>query len=169
MSQPQTSLAFRAIFHREKPCDLEPVAPSSSGSPGRFRINVLFTNVAQTLDALNAACSITADLDAEIVLLVPLTVPYPRPIDEPDIPLTFLCKQITEMTKALNEHAEVSAYIYIGRDPLEMLLAVLPPSSVICLGTGRRWLFNRNRRMARQLRRSGHEVILTVAKWRSTP
>jgi len=160
--QPHSSFAFRAIFHNEKFCDLQPLPLSAIGAQCRFRVNVIFTNPTHTLQALNAACALSKDLNAEVALLIPVTVPYPLPIDEPDVPLGFLCRRLTQITTPLSRRTDLAAYVYIGRDLVEMLSTALRPNSLVIVGTNRRWFFNKGRDLARTLRRSGHDVMLTL-------
>ena len=47
------------------------------------------------------------------------------------------------------------------RDPAETLAAVLKPDSVVVLGGRKRWWPTTEERLARKLRRIGHEVIFT--------
>jgi hypothetical protein len=55
---------------------------------------------------------------------------------------------------------ETSVHIYLCRDRLEVLRSVLKPRSLVVLGGPKRWWPTPERRLARKLRQSGHEVIL---------
>jgi hypothetical protein len=50
--------------------------------------------------------------------------------------------------------------IYLCRDQFETLKMVLNPSSLVLLAGPKRWWSTPERRLARKLRKAGHEVIL---------
>ena len=125
-----------------------------------MRINVLFTDYAETLEALKSVTALTAGLPAEVTLLVPVTVPYPLLLEEPPVPLGFVCRRITELAASVTGDADFGAYIYLCRNPAETILKALRPHSLVMVGVRRRWFFNKSKRFARKLRSQGHEVIL---------
>jgi hypothetical protein len=47
----------------------------------------------------------------------------------------------------------------MGREADETIDSVLPPHSVVVIGGRRRWWRSREERLARQLRRRGHDVL----------
>ena len=51
--------------------------------------------------------------------------------------------------------------IYLCRDRVETLTAVLSPHSLVVIGGRKRWWPTAEKRLARKLRRAGHEVIFT--------
>jgi hypothetical protein len=155
------SLAFKAVFNGPGTCTLQPVVHDTPGDHGRVRVHVVFTNTTETLEALKSAAALGAGVSAEIVLLVPLTVPYPLPLEEPPVSLGFACRRITDLASSISSDADLEAYIYLCRNPLETVLRVLRPHSLVMIGTGKRWFFNKSRRIARKLRAQGHDVIVT--------
>jgi acetyl esterase/lipase len=56
---------------------------------------------------------------------------------------------------------ETTVRLYLCRDQMETLAAVLEPHSLIVLGGRRRWWPTQEERLARKLRRAGHEVVFT--------
>jgi hypothetical protein len=54
---------------------------------------------------------------------------------------------------------ETTVRIYLCRDRVEALTAVLRPHSLIVIGNGGSWWPSEEKRMARKLRRAGHEVV----------
>ena len=157
-----SSLAFRAVFHEANACSLRPVIPFPVDNPRRLRIHVLFTEMRETLAALRSAAALSSGMPAELALLVPLTVPYPLPLDAPPVPLEFACRRIGELVAEVT--MEIEAYVYLCRDPYLTIADALSPHSLVVIGTSRRWLFNKSKRMARKLRRQGHDVVLTNYK-----
>jgi hypothetical protein len=132
--------------------------PESDQESERLRINVLFTTPRETQLALKRAVELSAGLDAEIFLIVPQIVPFPLDIDNPPVPLGFASHQLYSLVESID--AELDGHIYLCRDRLETFLRVLRANSVTVLGMGRRWFFSRSERLAKALRRGGHQVIL---------
>jgi hypothetical protein len=150
--------AFRTVFHTSKVCSLQPFIQDPAAESTSLRIYVLFTEMRETMAALRSAVMLSTNLSAQIVLLVPLTVPHPLPLDRPPVSLDFVCRRIREL--AATVATEIEAYVYLSRDPQQAILDVLSPASLIVLGSRRRWLFEKSKRIARKLRRRGHRVVL---------
>jgi hypothetical protein len=51
--------------------------------------------------------------------------------------------------------------IYLCRDRMDALVQMLKPRSLVVVGGRRRWWPTEETRIARRLRRAGHEVIFT--------
>lgn len=156
-----SSLAFRTIFEGTKASALEPLIEVPSAANGRLRLNVLFTNHAETLAALKSAGSMSAGLEAEIALLVPLIVPFPLPLEDPPVPLAFACRRISELVGSAQPNTNVEAYVFLCRDSAEAILKALRPHSLVLIGTRGRWFLSRSQRLARKLRAAGHQALLT--------
>jgi hypothetical protein len=152
------SLAFRAVFQGTKASALEPLIHEPPNS-GRLRLNVLFTNYKETLRALKLAEALTPGLPSEIVLLVPVTVPFPLPIEEPPVPLGFACRRISELVSCVQGETSLEAYVFLCRNPIEAVLRSLGQRSLVLIGARRLWPFGKTRRLARKLRAAGHEVF----------
>ena len=155
-------LAFRAVFREAEACGLQPVSQAPATDSGRLRIYVLFTEMRETLVALQSAAALSTGLPAEIALIVPLLVPYPLLLEEPPVPLGFLCRRITQLAAAVT--TEIEAYVYLCRDPASTIAAALRPQSLVVIGRRNRWLFGRSRRVARKLQHLGHHVVLADCK-----
>lgn len=56
--------------------------------------------------------------------------------------------------------ADLDGHIYLCRDRLQTFLHVLRAHSVTVLGVSKRWFFSSSERLARALRRRGHQVIV---------
>jgi hypothetical protein len=154
--------AFRTIFHDSKVCSLQPFVQDPAAESTSLRINVLFTEMRETLAALSSAATLSTNLSARIVLLVPLTVPHPLPLDRPPVSLDFVCRRIRELAAAVA--TEIEAFVYLSRDPQQAIMDALTPASLIVLGSRNRWLFEKSKRIARKLRRRGHRVVLAETR-----
>jgi hypothetical protein len=136
----------------------EPVAGEANS---KLNIAVIFTSIESTLSALRKAGLLASRLRACITLIVPQIVPYPLPFTSPPMLLDFTERRFHVIA---NESAvETTVQIYLCRDRLETLRGVLRPHSVVVIGGGRSWWPTPEKRLARQLRRAGHEVVLTEA------
>jgi hypothetical protein len=125
----------------------------------RLGVVVVFTSVESTVHALRKAGALASRLGAHITLLVPQVVPYPLPLTSPPVLLDFSERRFRVI--ATESPVETTVRLYLCRDQLETLAAVLEPHSLIVLGGRKRWWPTREERLARKLRRSGHEVIFT--------
>jgi len=136
----------------------EGVPPVSNEDSEHLQINVLFTTRRETQFALKRAAELSEGLNAEIVLIVPQIVPFPLELDNPPVPLDFASHQLSSLTESIG--ADLDSRIYLCRDGLQIFLHVLRANSVAVVGVSRRWFFSRSERLARTLRRRGHQVIL---------
>jgi hypothetical protein len=150
--------AFRAVFHDSRVCSLQPIVEDPPAESASLQIYVLFTEMSETMAALRSAVALSTNLPARIVLLVPLTVPHPLPLDRPPVSLDFVCRRIRELAAAVA--IQIEALVYLSRDPHEAVIKMLRPASLIVIGSRSRWLFEKSKRIARKLRRRGHHVVL---------
>jgi hypothetical protein len=127
--------------------------------PGpRLSISVVFTSVELTLAALKRAGTLAASLGARINLLVPQIVPFPLPLESPPVLIEWSERRFQVLAGV--SQVETAVRIYLCRDRLETLELVLVPRSIVILGARRNWWPSAEKRLARRLRRCGHEVIL---------
>ena len=146
-----------AFERRLAPATGRPAPPTASESRHRLDVAVLFTSATATVLALRKASMLAERLGARITLLVPQIVPYPLPLDSPPVLIDFSEKRFREIAEA--SAVDTTVQIYLCRDRLETLKAVLAPRSLVVLGGARRWWPTREKSLARQLRRAGHEVV----------
>ena len=132
-------------------------ADSSSSSP--LEITVLHTNAQNTVKSLQNVARLAQDLSADIRLLVLQVVPYPLPLEMPDVPLEFTSQNLLETISPLE--VDVRVDIRLGRDQDAMLESAFPPASLVMVGRRYRWWPSSENRIARLLRRRGHQVIST--------
>lgn len=130
--------------------DVEAPAP-------RLNVAVVFTSIESTLAALREAGILAARLSGEITLLVPQVVPYPLPLTSPPVLLDWNERRFRVI--AAESSVETTVSLYLCRDRVDTLLAVLKPHSLVVLGAAKRWWPSAEKRLVRKLRRAGHEVI----------
>jgi len=136
-----------------------PRPPAIVETESRLNVAVIFTSVQSTLAALKKAGALANRLSGRITLVVPQVVPYPLPLTSPPVLLDWNEKRFRVI--AGESPVETTVQIYLCRDRLETLTAVLSPRSLVVVGGPKRWWPTAEKRLARTLRRAGHEVILT--------
>jgi hypothetical protein len=124
---------------------------------GGREVAVIFTKTSAMRETLRTAIALAENMSATVTLVVPQIVPHPLPLDQ------------SPRASEFNEHRsrsvaawapEVTAIqICMGREADEAIDSVLPPRSVVVIGGPRRWWRSREERLARQLRRRGHDVL----------
>lgn len=122
-----------------------------------MEIVVLHTTVSETLAALKTAAHLAQGLSARIRLLVLEVVPYPLPLDQPDVTLPFTHRRFR--TLAENTSVETSVDIHLVRDRDKLLESILEPHSLVVLGAHRSWWPTANGKLAKRLERAGHQVV----------
>jgi hypothetical protein len=126
---------------------------------GQFQIHVVYTTPEETKAALQRAEQLSRGLDTRIVLILTPIVPFPLPLDQPPTPVEFFLDELQCISASMDR--EVISYIYFCRDPLRMIKSALRPHSLLVIGARSRWFLGRSQRLARSLRRCGHEVVVT--------
>jgi hypothetical protein len=138
-----------------------PSEPPAGEANSKLNVAVIFTSIESTLSALRKAGLLASRLRACITLIVPQIVPYPLPLTSPPMLLDFTERRFRVI--ANESPVETTVQIYLCRDRLETLLGALRPHSVVVIGGGRSWWPTPEKRLARQLRRAGHDVVLAEA------
>jgi hypothetical protein len=150
--------SFRYVWGRGVVPDVL-VEPSRPQTDHRLRINVVFTDLSTTETALRRAAELAIDLGAETRILVPHVVPYPLPLECPAVPLEFTCRRLTTLAESAG--ADPCVDIYLCRDAIELLVQVLPPTSIVVLHARTRFGFPTTAtRIVRALRKVGCSVIV---------
>ena len=140
------------------PAPGRPVQAGIEEADRRLNISVVFTSVDATLAALKEAGRLASSLGARISLLVPQVVSYATPLESSPVHAEFNERRFQVI--AGQSLVETSVHIYLCRDKLQTLNAVLGPGSLVVVGgRTRRWWPTRDQLLARKLRRLGHEVI----------
>jgi hypothetical protein len=148
------ALAFERMLI---PAVARPETPVQSAGT-RLGVVVVFTSVESTVHALRKAGALATRLSAHITLVVPQVVPYPLPLTSPPVLLDFNERRFRVI--AAESPVDTTVRLYLCRDQMETLAAVLEPHSLIVVGGRKRWWPTEEKRLARKLRRAGHEVIL---------
>lgn len=125
--------------------------------PRPLEITVLHTNTRATVKALQNVARLSDDLLVDVRILVLQVVPYPLPIDTPDVPLDFTSQRLMAAVSPLN--LDVRIEICVGRDKAAMLESALAPASLVVAGSRRQWWPNSENRIAKLLGRLGHQVV----------
>lgn len=150
-----SSLLANRTTLREAP--FQPPQSIEFEAPKPLQITVLFTDIQHTLDALKIAGQLAHDLHSDIRLVVPQVVPYPLPLTTPPVMLEFTERRFRVI--AAEQATDVHVEIYLCRDVNEMLGHALSPNSTVIIGGAENWWPTTEKRLARRLRRQGHEVI----------
>jgi hypothetical protein len=140
----------------------QPGAPTRVASlpeTARLEVVVIYTCVKQTLAALKAAAGLAQGLSARIRLVVPQLVPFPAQLDEPPVQREFTERKFR--TLAETSAVETAVEIRLCRDWESGAIEGLKPASIVIMGARMRWWSGlRERRLARVLRKDGHQALL---------
>jgi hypothetical protein len=136
-----------------------PKRPETEETDARLDVAVVFTSADATITALRKAGALASQLTARVILVVPQVVPYPLPLDSPPVLIDFNERRFRAI--ASESPIETVVRVYLCRDRMETLATVLKPQSLVVLGGRKRWWPTNEERLARKLRRAGHEVIFT--------
>jgi hypothetical protein len=140
------------------PTTRRPPPPKVDHGDQRLHIAVIFTSMESTVAALRRAGALAASLNARITLLVFQLVPFPLPLESPPVLLDWNERRFQAI--ATESRVETTVQLYLCRDRIETLPSALGSNSVVIIGAGKSpWPFTREKRLARQLRHRGHEVI----------
>jgi hypothetical protein len=145
------------------PATGHPAQPQIETKGRRLNIFVVFTAVDTTLEALKEAGRLAQSLGAKITLLVPQVVPYHLPLESPPVLLDFNEKRFSVI--ASQSPVETNVLIYLCRDMRETLCSALSRGSIVVVGGRKRmWWPTADELLARELSRSGFEVIFKEVK-----
>lgn len=137
-----------------------PGTPAVDDHLPRLNVTVVFTGVDATLAALKTAAALASRLSCRITLVVPQVVPFPLPLSSPPVLLDWNERRFHVIASTCS--VETTVRIYLCRDRGDALEAALSPGSLVVVGEKKHWWFSSaEKRLARKLRRAGHQVILT--------
>ena len=125
---------------------------------GHLQVYVPYTCSELTKAALSKAAALTRNLSAHITLFTVHLVPYPLPLDRPDVAAAFLERKLGSVAQASGAQADIR--IGFARDPHLGIEQILPQHSLIVIATKRRWWPTAEVKLARTLARAGHSVAL---------
>jgi hypothetical protein len=133
-----------------------PALPLNSEANG-LSITVVFTTVPATLIALERGGELAQQLGARIRILVPHVVPYPLPLDRPQVDPEFKLRRFR--TVSVDGAIETRIDVRLCRDPHDAVMQGLCPQSVILIGGRERWWPTPEKHLAKTLSLAGHHVI----------
>jgi hypothetical protein len=148
-----------ALQRTLSPSSTNPDVSGVEGSEHDLRVVVVFTSVEATIVALRKASALANRLNARITMLVPQVVPFPLPLTSPPVLLDFSEKRFRVI--AGESSVDTVVQIFLCRDKWDGLTMALRKHSLVVLGGRKRWWPTAEKRLARRLRRAGHEVIVT--------
>jgi hypothetical protein len=140
-------------------------APAEITGGRRLEINVLCTSVPATVRAMEKAVEFAHGLNARVRLLVAQEVSYAVPLESSPVAVEFQEASFRQIAQSCDVEARVD--IFLCRDAEQTFLQHLPRHSLVVLGSPRRWWPTCEERLARNLRRSGHEVVVVYGKGNS--
>jgi hypothetical protein len=134
-----------------------PERPPVEEAEPRLNVFVVFTSVEATLAALKQAGHLAAELGGRIILVALQVVPYPLPLTRPPVGIDWNERRLRLI--AGESRVETIVNVHLCRDWQRTLENALGRHSLIVLGGRKRWWPTRESKLARSLRRAGHEVI----------
>src|SRR5436190_9879449 len=102
-----------AILRLDEPSLLE-FARLNSGN--ELRVFVPHTSLELTRTALTAIAEFSRNLNARVTLVAVMIVPFPLPLDHPDVQAEFLEQRLTEAVREIGTRVDVQIVIARERD-----------------------------------------------------
>ncbi len=125
----------------------------------RLDICVVFTSPEPTMAAFTKAAALADSRCARVMLVALQVVPFPLPLDDPPVLLEWNQERFRSI--ASQSPVETVVRLYLCRDRIETLKGALRPGSLVVIGGRKsRWPFTAEKRLARQMRRAGHAVMV---------
>ena len=134
-----------------------PLADGSQSVSRKLSIAVVFTNTQDTLAALRRAAELAAGLGVEVRVVVPHVIPYPLPLEKPTS--RVVCQRDGLRRILLCDSVPGRIEVCLCRSALEGTVQALSPRSTVVIAGRLRWWPTSAQKMARHLRKAGHEVL----------
>lgn len=135
---------------------------------GPLEVNLIFTDLQATAAGLKFSQTFARELGARIHLRAAIAVPYPLPLDQPQVSVAFLQETLRSLMSRLERDAfDPTVHLYLCRDRVRALVQALRPHSLVVIGGRKRWWPTAESRMADALRAQGHRVIFVDSRARS--
>jgi hypothetical protein len=152
------------IGQREQAAKLQRPFSGRNGPPKALEkacpaldVVVMFTDVPGTLIALKAAAELAHGLNGRIRLLAAQVVPYPLPLESPQVSKEFNERRF--QTIASHSRIETRVEVYVCRDREDAFCQALQAEALVVIGVHRSWRPTREKALARKLQKKGHQVI----------
>ena len=121
-----------------------------------------YTTEELTGAALQAAATLARGLRARATLVSLQVVPYPLPLDRPDVQVEFLVRKLRSL--AGNSRLPVRIELVFTRNRADALKSLIDPGSLFVVMTENHWWRTAEERLARALVKEGCRVsLLTLA------
>ena len=130
----------------------------SKACAGELRVFVPHTSRELTKACLSTIWALTSSLGARVTLLAVQIVPFPLPLDRPDVPPRFVERELVALAREIE--APVDVQVMIARDLDTGMRQGLTPGSLVVVGAKKRRWPNAAVRLARSLARAGHSVAV---------
>ncbi|MEQ1948166.1 MAG: hypothetical protein ABL995_13310 [Bryobacteraceae bacterium] len=146
------------------PVDLAGSTTPREGTPDSpLEIQILLNRLDDAHSLVDVAANLASGMHAKLVAHFAQVVPYPLPLKSPPVPVELVARILKEQVLDDlwdRQFTGTSATLYLCRDRAETLREALKPESLVVMGTKRRWWRTSEERLARQLTRDGHRVLL---------
>jgi hypothetical protein len=139
--------------------DLAHYPPAVRRASPRADVHVIFTNPQATRAALQAANAMIQSEEARIHLLVPQVVPMGFPLDRPPVSVAFAEQRAAGMARECCPNAAVQVQIVLCGNREQCIERTLGSNSLVMIGSRKQPWLATEKKLARQLRASGHRVI----------
>ncbi len=135
-------------------------APVNEPARGPIRteaIHVVFTSIAETLEALRVAARLGAAMTVPVTVVHFRAIPYPLSLDAP----AGLSPLETEefVSRVRSEGIAARLRVFLCRNEERALPTAFRPHSLIVIGGRRRWWPTSVQRLRRRLESAGHFVV----------
>ena len=130
----------------------------SKNHAGELRVFVPHTARELTRPCLRAVSALTSSLGARVTLLAVQIVPFPLPLDRPDVAPQFVERELAALAREIE--APVDVQVMIARDLDTGMRRGLAPGSLVVVGAKKRRWPNAEVKLARSLVRAGYSVAV---------
>ncbi len=124
---------------------------------GRLSVFVPYTTDELTRTALSAAAAFATSLEAKIVLLDVHVVPFPLPVNQPDVSKDHIRRVLAMI--AAESTAPVEVRLLFARDK-EIMPRYMSADSIAVVATKKRWWRTAEEKLARFLMKAGYSVAV---------
>ena len=145
-------------MHTRGELQIDPPSIGTGGQCGAIEIVVPFTEWAVTEAVMLRAASLTARLNASLILVAVHAVPYPMAFGCPALVHARLVDQLIDLASRCP--LSVNPQVVLARSCHEGFRHALKAASTVLLGTRRQFWKTSEERLAAALTRDGHNVAL---------
>ncbi len=125
-------------------------------------IVVLYTSAELAGAALERAEELMKGINLRVRLVYTQIVSYALPIDEPQINLEHLKRELEKVAE--HSSLEVEGEIVLARDMQTALQSTLKPTSIVVLASHRRLWRTKEEGLRKECIKAGHEVVLCYVR-----